>query len=122
MAALSSLLTQASRREGHPGFREFLAQRAQDLLRDDYYASDSQWVRLLDNPVDLVLGPFEVYEDRLMGLKAAYEAMLLARDFADSVKVHHFQEELPAVCRSLEVEVGSSSKWNPAAWPSPWPT
>ncbi|HEV2177666.1 MAG TPA: hypothetical protein VGW33_10770 [Terriglobia bacterium] len=107
VAFLSELLARAGRTESHPGFRQFLAQRAKDLLTDDYYSSDSLWVRLVDNPLDLVIGPCEVYEDQLMGLKAAYEAMLLARDFAESAKVHHFQRELPSLCRSLEAGIGN---------------
>src|SRR5712692_2614701 len=106
VASLSQLLANASEHEGHTAFREFLAQRAQDLIRDDYYLSDSLWVRLTDNPLDLVIGPLEVYEDQLMGLKASYEAILLARDFAESSKVHHFRQELPSLCRALEPGTG----------------
>ncbi len=106
VSSLSGLLAKASRHERHTGFREFLAQRAQDLLTDDYYASDRLWVGLRDNPLDLVIGPIEVYEDQLMGLKASYEAILLARDFAESSKVQHFQHELPSLCRTLEAQAG----------------
>jgi len=103
---ISKLLAEASRWEKHLGFREFLAQKAKDLLSDDYYASDSLWVRLVDNPLDLVIGPYEVYEDQLMGLKAAYQAMLLNRDFEESSKLQHFQHELPSLCQGLGSEVG----------------
>lgn len=106
VAFMSQLLLKASGHEGHTAFREFLVQRAQDLLKDDYYVSDSLWVGLNDNPIDLVIGPFEVYEDQLMGLKASYEAILLARDSAESSKVHHFRQELPSLCRALEAEAG----------------
>ena len=106
VASLHELLQKASRHEPHVAFREYLVQRADDLLTDDYYASDSLWVRLIDNPLDLVIGPLEVYEDQLMGLKASYEAMLLARDFAESSKVQHFQDELPTLCRHLEALAG----------------
>lgn len=41
-----------------------------------------------------------------MGLKAAHEAMLIGRDFAESAKVKHFQGELPSLCQCLEREVG----------------
>lgn len=105
VAALSDLLTKVSQSEKHRYFREFLAQRAKDLLSDEYYHSDSLWVRLVDNAWDLVIGPCEVYEDQLMGLKAAYEAMLLRREVAESSKLQHFQQELPSLCRSLEREV-----------------
>ncbi len=105
---LSDLLIKASANEQHPLFREFLARRAQDLLMDDYYPSESLWVGLSDNPIDLVIGPYEVYEDKLMGLKAAYEAMVLGRDFVESAKIQHFETELPFLCRSVEPGLGKS--------------
>ncbi|MGO9274300.1 MAG: hypothetical protein ACLQOO_29375 [Terriglobia bacterium] len=103
---LTAFLCEASGSEQHPPFQAFLNQRAKDLLTDDYYASDTLWVRLADNPLDLVIGPYEVYEDQLIGLKAAYEAMLLARDFAESSTIGHFQRELPSLCRDLEPRLG----------------
>lgn len=105
---LSNLLYEASATERHPLFREFLAQRAQDLLTDEYYASDSLWVRLVDNPIDLVIGPYEVYEDRLMGLKASYRTIVLERDFEESDKIRRLQRELLSLCASLEPELGKS--------------
>lgn len=106
VSSLSSILGEASRTEKDPHLREFLAQRGKDLRTDDYSCSDALWVRLADNPVDLVVGPYEVYEDQLMGLKAAYEAMVLGRDFVETGKIQHFQHELPSLRRSLEGEVG----------------
>ena len=53
---VSKLLKQASALERHVGFANYLAQRASDLLTDDYYASELLWVQLEDNPVDLVIG------------------------------------------------------------------
>ena len=98
---LSNILAKASVTEAHALFREFLKQRATDVLTDDYFQSDSLWVRLVDNPIDLVIGPYEVYEDQLMGLKSSYEARLLLRNFNESEKIQHFQRELPALCKEL---------------------
>jgi hypothetical protein len=105
---LSSLLSKAAALEVDPSFGKFLAQRARDLRSDDFYASDGLWVNLTDNPIDLVIGPYEVYEDKLMGLKAAYEAFLLKRNFEESAKVQHFQHDLPRMCASLESQLGRS--------------
>jgi hypothetical protein len=99
---LAILLTEAAALEVHPSFREFLIQKARDLRTDDFYVSDTLWVNLNDNPVELVVGPYEVYQDELMGLKAAYEGMLLRRNFEDTAKVRHFQDELPNMCTLLE--------------------
>lgn len=103
---LSHLLKKASRNERDPHFRRFLACRAQDLLTDDYYMSDSLWARLLDNPLDLVIGPYEVYEDKLAGLKASYRAMVLERDFEESEKVRYLQHDLVSLSEKLEAELG----------------
>lgn len=40
--------------------------------------SDADWVKLKRPPLEVVIGPFEVYQDQLRGVKAFYEGMLLA--------------------------------------------
>jgi hypothetical protein len=103
---LASLLDQAAVLENHLGFRQFLTQRARDIRADDFYSSDALWVNLTDNPIDLVIGPYEVYQDELLGLKAAYEALVLKRNFEETAKVQHYQHELTDLCTSLQREVG----------------
>src|ERR1041384_3201251 len=105
---LRSLLSQAAALETHSSFREFLIKKAQDLGRDHFHASDTLWVNLIDNPIDLVIGPYEVYQDELMGLKAAYEGILLKRNFEESARVRHFQDELPNLCTALERQLNRS--------------
>jgi Peptidase family M49 len=102
---LQVVLKQAAGGERHPAFRDYLLQKAHDVGTDDFYASDSLWVKLVDNPVDLVIGPYEVYHDELMGLKAAYEGILLSRNFEDTERVQYFQKDLPNMCTSLEREL-----------------
>ena len=55
--------------------RSFLTLRAQALLDDDYYASDVAFVGL-KGPLDVALGPYEVYDDAWFGAKTAYEASI----------------------------------------------
>lgn len=105
---LSSVLKQASESEPDASFRQYLSQKASDLLTDDYYKSDRLWVGLESNPIDLVVGPYEVYEDQLMGLKAAYEAILLARDFGESIKIREIETEVRGLCGSLEPVLGKA--------------
>ncbi len=106
-AALSRALSAAARIEEHDQFRRYLERRAEDVLTDDYYESERLWVRLRDNPIDLVIGPYEVYEDRLLGIKAAYESMLLARDFTASDKIRNVKRDLAALSKELEDELRS---------------
>jgi hypothetical protein len=105
---LSRVLKQAAESEPNPQFRQYLLQRASDLLTDDYYKSDKLWVGLETNPIDLVIGPYEVYEDQLMGLKAAYEALLLARDFGESMEIRQIEHDIRGLCRSLEPVLGKT--------------
>jgi hypothetical protein len=107
LATLSHALLAAARIEEHAQFRHYLERRAKSVLNDDYYESEEIWVRLRENPIDLVIGPYEVYEDRLLGIKTAYEAMLLARDFAASDKIRNVKRDLTALRRQLEDQLQS---------------
>jgi hypothetical protein len=105
---LSNFLIKAAALEVHPAFKAFLIQRSQDLRTDEFSASDALWVNLTDNPIDLVVGPHDVYQDELMGLKAAYEGILVKRNLEETAKVQNFQHELPKMCASLEGQLGRS--------------
>jgi hypothetical protein len=77
-------------------FTRYLRSRAKALRSDDFFASDCDWIDLRDTPYELVFGPFEVYDDRLMGVKATYEASVAVRDAVESDRlktyVSHLQE------------------------------
>jgi hypothetical protein len=105
---LASLLQKASIVEKHPGFAAFLRQRSEDTKRDDYYLSEKLWVRLEGNPIDIAIGPYEVYDDQLMGLKASFEAVLFERDEAQSRRLYDFQHQLPSLCKPIERDLGFS--------------
>lgn len=108
ISRVSELLTSASHVEPHRGFRGFLSQRAKDLTSDDYYLSETLWVQLDDNQIDIAIGPYEVYDDQLAGLKAAYEAILFERDLEESARILHLQSELAHLCKLMEPELGLS--------------
>ena len=79
---------------------KFLGQRAKALLSDDYYESDMSWMDL-DGAIEAVIGPYETYNDKLFGYKAAYEVFLCVSAPADSARLAHYKEELPFLERSL---------------------
>ncbi|MFC2168489.1 peptidase [Acidobacteriota bacterium] len=83
--------------------KKFLNQRAADLLSNDYYQSDSDWIDLKDNLVEIVIGPFEVYEDALNGLKAAYEAFVYINDFEEMEKIKGYLKFLDEMQKTLPV-------------------
>lgn len=62
------------------GLVKFLRARAESFLDDDYRKSEMLWLDTSNCPLDLAIGPYEYYEDRLMGLKTAFEAIIYYRD------------------------------------------
>jgi hypothetical protein len=55
------------------------------------------------NPIDVVIGAIEVYEDRLFGYKAAYESYVLVKDRDWSDRLARFAEFLPELQRGIPV-------------------
>jgi len=99
----AALLRQAAPLSKDAGFRNYLLMRADALLSDDYRPSDMAWMDMKTNPVDIVIGPIETYEDQVYGYKAAYEGLVLLKDKAWSDKLSHFTAFLPELQRGLPV-------------------
>jgi len=99
-------LREAARLADDPGLRRYLQLRAQALLTDDYRASDLAWLEMKNNTLDAVIGPIETYEDRLFGLKAAYEAYLLVKDKEWSRRLERYARLLPSLQEGLPVPPG----------------
>lgn len=100
---IANLLRKAARLAGDDGFRRYLTLRAEALLDDDYRASDLAWMTMKNNPVDIVIGPIETYEDQLFGYKASYESYVLIKDRVWSARLARFAKYLPELQRELPV-------------------
>ncbi|WP_426690341.1 dipeptidyl-peptidase 3 family protein [Rhodanobacter ginsengiterrae] len=99
----AGLLREAAKLASDAGFRNYLTMRAEALLSDDYQPSDFAWMAMKTNPVDIVIGPIETYEDQLFGYKASYESYVLIKDQAWSAKLARFAQYLPELQRGLPV-------------------
>jgi len=99
-------------------FAEFLRQRADALLTDDYYKSDLVWVDLNDPKFDVIFAPYETYLDDLMGVKTSYGAAVLIRNEAESKKLAVYQEYVPDIQDALPL-VREDRRRN-AGNPPPW--
>ncbi|WP_199099302.1 Zn-dependent hydrolase [Dyella sp. ASV21] len=100
----AGLLRQAAALSADKEFASYLKQRAEALLSDDYRPSDFAWMSMKNNPVDIVIGPIETYEDQLFGYKASYESYVLVKDQAWSAKLARFAKYLPELQRELPVD------------------
>ncbi|HET7127369.1 MAG TPA: Zn-dependent hydrolase [Lysobacter sp.] len=99
----ASLLREAATHSADKSFAHYLDMRADALLDDDFRPSDMAWMDMKTNPVDIVIGPIETYEDQLFGYKAAYEGLVLVKDQAWSAKLARFAQYLPSLQTGLPV-------------------
>jgi hypothetical protein len=90
----ASELRAAASATKNASLKMFLTLRADAFLSDDYYASDLAWMNL-DSPIEVVIGPYETYEDRLFGYKAAFEAFVCVEQPKDSADLAKYKKELP---------------------------
>jgi len=103
LARASDLLNQASALSSDTAFKKYLSLRAQSLLTDQYQESDFAWLDVRDNPVDVIIGPIETYQDGLFGYKASYECFVLLKDQEWSQRLLRFTQFLPALQQDLPV-------------------
>jgi len=85
-------------------FKEYLLQRAEDLLTDNFEKSDQLWMNLKDNKIDFIAGPIENREDHLIWTKYSYGAFILLRNSEWTNNVKKFSLLLPYLQKNLPVE------------------
>ncbi len=99
----AALLSRAADLAEHEGFADYLRLRARALETDEYQPSDFAWMDVKTNPIELVIGAIETYEDRLFGYRAAYESYVLIKDQEWSERLSRFAAFLPELQRGLPV-------------------
>lgn len=94
----AALLTQ------NPSLQRFLNSRAQALLDDDYRQSDIDWIHLKDDRLEIIFGPYEVYEDKLLGLKACFECYIGYKVPMQTRAIQRFASFIPQMQQALPID------------------
>jgi hypothetical protein len=81
----------------------YLRSRADAFASNDYFQSDMDWMDVKDNIIDVTIGPYETYEDKLNGYKAAFETFIAIRHPADSKKLEGLKGYLQLLENSLPI-------------------
>ncbi|RLC50031.1 MAG: peptidase [Candidatus Cloacimonadota bacterium] len=97
----AKLLIDASEYADNPTLKNYLTTRAVAFQSNDYFESDMAWMDLKDHDIEIVIGPYEVYEDGLFNFKAAFECFLTLRDREESRKLDVFKSYL----RDMEIHL-----------------
>ncbi len=97
----ANFLKEAAEYADNPTLKKYLETRADAFLSNDYFESDMAWMDLKDHAIEVVIGPYEVYEDGLFNFKAAFECFLTLKDPVESKKLDVFKSYL----RDMEIHL-----------------
>jgi Peptidase family M49 len=93
-------LREAAAMTVNESLRSFLSKRAGAFSSNDYRDSDMAWMDL-NGPIEVVIGPYEVYEDNLFNYKASFESFVTVVDAPESAKLAAYAHALPEMERNL---------------------
>lgn len=100
---ISGLLKEAADYADNPSLKKYLNSRADAFLSNDYYQSDMDWMDLKDHSIEIVIGPYEVYEDNLFNYKAAFESFVTIKDPEETKKLQIFENYLNDIENNLPI-------------------
>ena len=98
---MAQSLRRAANLAENESFARYLHLKADALLDDQYFDADTAWIGVSGSKFDITIGPFEVYEDALMNIKAAYEASVEIVDQEESAKLEVYVQHLAAMEAAL---------------------
>lgn len=116
LTQIITLMNEAAEYADNPSLKNYLITRAKAFETNDYFESDMAWMDLKNHAIEIIIGPYEVYEDELFNYKAAYECFLTIVDPKETAKLEKFasyltemEENLPLPDEHKNFERGSES-------------
>jgi len=104
LAKAAKLLREAADLSKDPRLQKYLRSRAAAFKSNDYRQSDMDWMDLGDGAIEIVIGPYEVYEDSLFGYKAAFTSFLNLRDKTYSERLQKIAPHMKFLQASLPMK------------------
>ncbi|MCF8240067.1 MAG: peptidase [Melioribacteraceae bacterium] len=111
-----NLMREAAEFADNESLKRYLLTRAEAFSTNNYFESDMAWMDLKDHAIEIVIGPYEVYEDGMFNYKAAFESFLTIVDPVETEKLEIFanylkemEDNLPIPDEHKNYERGSES-------------
>lgn len=104
LAPAAALLLEAADLTENESLRNYLRLRAKAFENNDYYESDMAWMDLKDHQIEVIIGPYEVYEDNLFNYKASFESFVTVVDPVESKKLKVFGNYLEDIENHLPID------------------
>lgn len=76
LSKASKKLKEAAKITSCEPLKKFLTARADSFLNNNYYESELLWLATIKCDIDITIGPYEYYEDKLLGFKTAFESII----------------------------------------------
>ncbi|MDQ3283496.1 MAG: peptidase, partial [Acidobacteriota bacterium] len=102
LTAAAKSLREAAAITQNASMRDYLTKLADAFFKDNYRESDIAWMDL-NGPIEVVIGPYEVYEDAMFNYKAAFESFVNVVDRPESEKLAAYAQHLPDMERNLPI-------------------
>lgn len=103
LSKVSSLLREAAGYADNISLKKYLVTRAEAFETNDYFESDMAWMDLKDHLIEVVIGPYEVYEDGMFNYKASFESFVTLVDPASTEQVKVFSRYLNEMEENLPI-------------------
>lgn len=103
LTKIAGIMREAAELSEEPSLKRFLRLRADALLTDDYFESEMAWMDLEGN-IEIAIGPYEVYDDKLFGYKTAFEMFLTVKNPEESEALAKYKDYLRDMEANLPVE------------------
>ncbi|RYR46462.1 hypothetical protein Ahy_A07g032204 [Arachis hypogaea] len=103
LAKAADLLHKAGDITTSLSLKRLLHAKADAFLSNDYYESDIAWMDL-DSKLDVTIGPYETYEDKLFGYKATFEAFIGIRDDKATAQLKLFGDSMQLLEQNLPMD------------------
>ncbi|MBX3593744.1 hypothetical protein [Sphingomonas sp.] len=100
----ADLLNKAASITTNASLKKFLSLRAKAFLTDDYFQSELAWMDLKDTPIEVAIGPYETYTDKLYGQKTAFESFVTLKDPKESAALAKYKHYLRDMEANLPVD------------------
>jgi hypothetical protein len=102
LAPAADRLREAAAITTNASLKNFLLKRADAFLSNSYEDSDIAWLDL-DSSIEVVIGPYEVYEDEIFNAKASFESFITVVDRPESKKLEIYVKHLADMEKSLPI-------------------
>ncbi len=104
LSEAAKLLREAAEYADNPSLKKYLTLRAKAFETNDYFESDMAWMDLKNSDIEVVIGPYEVYEDELFNYKASFESFITIKDPKESAKLAKFGSYLKDIENHLPID------------------